>query len=1266
MSEAHEPDLLEAAELLAAVMQQADIAAETLAELEAQQATAYEQAYQAIAGTSFAVHAATRTLYVQNFLTEEVLAAIPLFDSGSSLFGDSEPPSLETHDWEPWGSALCQINPHNGSIEGFLKPDQERMHGLVITANTSYHYTQTPFQTAVLAQSHQCLFQRVHKPGANQLGIKNTAYDLYLSEDRDYLCVSDRHAGSIWVIETATYTLLGEVSIRPAGSTKSLNIAFDYYESKAYITDNMSPRLLILSLPELSLETHSLGEPEMVFGNLVRSPDIRYLYLLVVSPQAALHSVNIENEEFEDTIQLKGTPFSEQPLDPCDLMQLTPDQNHLLLITSHPEPTPFTPGLTLIDPHQFQPMRFHSIPNAIIEQTKPIGLVYALPNPIVGLQKSPLELLIAAGHTSEAAIQKLREQGPPNPDLPARSLEPIDLDDPDAPDHGQGVVPGLSPQEAEAISLDTTQAIAAIMLALNQKLYQQSEIDLAIHPEEHRRFQELAEGYRQTLETYDAVEVQIDNILERFDLEVILTRQEILSLMARESLKEGGRPPYKCPACNRSLKGNWDCPTCFLELESPQRLQKKNQSSLDSLGALPRYQVLIADPGSRRLLILDDNKTIDWELKAPELPCKHPWNALWLPNKNILIVDREASRVLECSPGGNVTWELKQQRSAEHKLLNPVKATYYFIDHENEHFLIVDQGHDRVLIVDRSQQLIWQYGQAPEATDRVEPSAELLPESGLSDETETLAPEDAAFEPNAEPSIGLTAEVAPETLAEPQDEPEAPAPEQNLSRPSDFQRTYDGTYLIADTGNHRVIEVEGDTIIRSFGAEQGLQSPIFAQRLFDGDTLIVDADNHRVIEVDPNGRIVSECFYFTEDMSEDMRLGQPQRVFRREKKSVMLMDEDKLIEIQPLKHRLVWSSMAKHLAHRVEIKRDAFDKSDSYMQSFYQYRIPTMPELIERLRSENRLESASGIAQRIFDNLSQLVDAQRELDAQRSRESHATQIQTENLLEIPLYIIDRVNQQVVRLARDGTPLWSYGNQADTRLLRATHISEIGSTTLLIADTSHDRVLEIDLASLESVYVIGAKGEPPLAKPRSATRTVLGNTLIADQGNKRLVEFDPDGQEVWQYKEVREISYPYFALELGKGTILFVDWALHMVKEINRKGELIWSYGQSSRMGNEHNRLASPEYALRLQSGAILIADTGNHRLIEVSPQREILWEFTGTKNYPLTKPNFCQRLANGHTLIAYNSYRSLLEIDREGEACWQFELGNQPLVSRVR
>ncbi|MGV3526644.1 MAG: hypothetical protein ACO1RX_20670 [Candidatus Sericytochromatia bacterium] len=1186
--------------LLTAVMAQAGVEPAALEALVSAQQSALEQAKARITGTSFAIHAATRTLYIQDFLSEEVLATIPLFQA-TALFAGSDAPELPVHEWEPWGRALCSIHPQTGALDRFLTPDQDYLHGLVITAQTSFLFTRTPLQSEVLAQSNQCLYQRVHKPGDG-----HTAYDLYLSEDREYLCITDRHAGSLWVIATATHAVLGQVQIRPAGSTKALNVAFDYYEPRAFITDNQSAKLYGLHLPDVSLETLFVGEPEQVFGNLVRAPDIRYVYLLVLGPSAQLHSLNLENGEFEEHLALKGSFFSLQPLDPCDLMLLTPDQNHLLLITSHNEPTAFTPGISLLDPHQFQALRFHAIANALKEQTKPMGLVFPFANPVVKHQKSPLELLLAAKLITPEIIEQVRSQGTQRETAPARSREPVDLDGPDAPSEGQGPVPSLDPQAAAALSFDPKQALPAIVFALTQKLYQQSEIDLPAHPDELARFEALAEDYRQRLESHDAVEVLIEGILGRFTLDTLLSRQDILSLMARGSLRAEGvvRPPQACPSCNQPLKGNWDCPSCFLELESPQRLLKKQRASLDSLGALTRYQVLIADPLRKRLVILDDTKTIDWELKSPDLPCLAPWHSLWLPNKNLLVVDREASQVIECSPSGKLAWTLNQAKP-ELELRHPVKASYFSEDHD-EHFLIVDQGNHRVLVVDRKQNLVWQYG-----------------ETGVA---------------GAEPG--------------------------QLNSPSDLQRSFDGSYLIADTGNHRVIEVKEQDIVRSFGPEQGLQAPVFAQRLFDHDTLVVDSGNYRVIELAPDGQLVSECFYFTEEMGEEIRIDHPSRVYRREKKSILLMDEDKLLEIQPQKHRLIWSSLSEHLVRRIEIKRDAFDKSDSYVQSFYQYRIPTMAELIARLREENRFESASGIAQRIFDNLGQLVEAQRERDEQRARTAHTQQHHDGPLPLIPLYVIDRTNQQVVRLERDGSPAWHFGAQSEERLLRPTHLSET-PTSLLIADTHHDRVIEVDLASQAVLQIIGGKRNR-LSKPRSATRTLQGNTLIADQGNKRLVECDASGEIVWSFQENREISYPYYALELGKGTILYVDWALHVVKEITRSGELIWSYGQSSRMGSEANRLASPEYAMRLHSGAVLIADTGNHRILEVSPKRRILWEFGGTKKYTLFKPNYCQRFPNGHTLIAYNAYRNLLEIDREGEALWHFELGSDPLVSPIQ
>lgn len=1180
-------DDLAAAALLQWVLRHKQIDPETLQNLIAQQQAEYDAACAKLSATAYTIDPVARTLQVLTFPAHEVLASFDLYEG----FGEGDP--LQE---EPWGMSLAGLKPE-GILSERMPLSQSGPYGLILTPDQAYIYSPTLLEDAHWAQSNQYLYPRVPK------GSGQTAYDLYLSENRSYLAITDRAAGTVRVLGTTTNQVLGLVQVRAPGSLKALNIAFDYYEPKVFITDQQSPTLHVLSLDTMALAPFEL-EPGnyQAFGNIVRSPDIRYLYVLVLKPAPVLYALNLETGEWDDQMSLRGSPFSNQHLDPCDLLMLTPDQNYLLLMTSFHDPTPLTPLISIIDPHQFEVVKQQTIPYALRDHAKPAGLVFPMPNPLKAQLRSPLELLVKAGLVTTAEIRAL--QAGEDPDAVTQTPEVVDLDDPEGPTHGQGPVPTLVPQSAESITLDPAQAVPAIIFALSQRLYQQTEMDLyaPVHAEEMPRFEEIAENYRQQLETHDAVDVALDNLLGRFRLAFYLTRQDVLSLMARGALESEGvvRPPQTCPACNQSLRGNWDCPSCFLELESPQRVAKKKQSSLDALGSLPRYQIIVPDPVRRRVVVLDDKKTIDFELRGPELPCPSPWNALVLPNKQFLIVDRDGNQVLECSPSGKVNWAYNAETQPDNGLLAPVKATYFF-DESEEQFLIVDQGNHRVLIVNRKQRVVWEYG--------------------------------VKGEPGAESG--------------------------HLSEPSDLQRTFDGTYLIADTGNHRVLEVRNQEIIRTFGVAQGLNTPVFAQRLYDHTTLVVDAGNYRLVEIAPDGAIVAEYFYFSADMGEDMRMDRPSRAFRREKKSVILMDEDKILEILLPKRRLVWSSLLKHLAQRVEILHNAFDKSESYVQSFHQYRMPTLEELIERLHKDERYESASERIQRIAEHLAALLEERRERDRLRAPKPQVQLLQTGQVFAATIYVIDRSHQQIVEINRLAEPLWYFGTDPTYKLLQPTHITEI-SDGLLIADTHHDRILEVvrDTQSVRQVW----SGQ--LNQPRSAWRTLHGHILISDQGHKRLVELNETGEELWSYQTPREIAYPYFAMELGQGTILFVDRGLHMVKEITRSGELIWAYGQPSRMGNEENRLTSPEYAVRLHSGAILIADTGNHRILEVSPQRKILWAFSGTARYALHKPSYCQRLPNGHTLIAYNGYRCLLEVDREGEACWHFELGTEALVSR--
>jgi hypothetical protein len=74
----------------------------------------------------------------------------------------------------------------------------------------------------------------------------------------------------------------------------------------------------------------------------------------------------------------------------------------------------------------------------------------------------------------------------------------------------------------------------------------------------------------------------------------------------------------------------------------------------------------------------------------------------------------------------------------------------------------------------------------------------------------------------------------------------------------------DPTFLVADSRNDRIVEYERDdgawTRTWHLGGPSSLSFPRDADRLPNGNTLIADSSNHRVIEVTPDGEVVWEVF----------------------------------------------------------------------------------------------------------------------------------------------------------------------------------------------------------------------------------------------------------------------------------------------------------------------------------------------------------------------------------------------------------------------
>jgi len=190
----------------------------------------------------------------------------------------------------------------------------------------------------------------------------------------------------------------------------------------------------------------------------------------------------------------------------------------------------------------------------------------------------------------------------------------------------------------------------------------------------------------------------------------------------------------------------------------------------------------------------------------------------------------------------------------------------------------------------------------------------------------------------------------------------------------------------------------------------------------------------------------------------------------------------------------------------------------------------------------------------------------------------------------------------------------------------------------------------------------------------------GNTLIADQFNNRVIEVDRSGNIVWQFglgptdfspasiigtNDAQRVGD--FTLMAGTGTPGGQPEAPNCTNPngcpdnrvllVDRKGNVVWQYGQFGIAGSEPDQLNTPVQNTWLPDRHVLITDQANERIIEVTLAKEIVWQYgttgvPGTATNQLNNPNCAELLENGHILICDENNNRAIEVTRAGEIVW--------------
>ena len=271
---------------------------------------------------------------------------------------------------------------------------------------------------------------------------------------------------------------------------------------------------------------------------------------------------------------------------------------------------------------------------------------------------------------------------------------------------------------------------------------------------------------------------------------------------------------------------------------------------------------------------------------------------------NILITDQFNNRVVEIDPAGNIVWQFGNG-PGDHSA-NAITGTN---DAERIGTLTLMSGtgtpagtttyckdgcvDNRVLLVDQSGNIVWQYGQfgvtgfgpnqlnTPVQNTFLPNGNELITDQGNERIIEVQRSNNAIVW-----QYGQNGVVGNAT--------------NQLSNPNAAELLTNGHILISDENNNRAIEVTHtmpSRIVATFTAHGTVSGVAFASRLPNGDTLITDSNNNRIVEVDKKDNVVWQ--YVTTNRPGSNLSPLPTRAVRLANGNTLISDQfnDQVIEV---------------------------------------------------------------------------------------------------------------------------------------------------------------------------------------------------------------------------------------------------------------------------------------------------------------------------------------------------------------------------------
>ena len=249
----------------------------------------------------------------------------------------------------------------------------------------------------------------------------------------------------------------------------------------------------------------------------------------------------------------------------------------------------------------------------------------------------------------------------------------------------------------------------------------------------------------------------------------------------------------------------------------------------------------------------------------------------------------------------------------------------------------------------------------------------------------------------------------------------------------------------------------------------------------------------------------------------------------------------------------------------------------------------------------------------------------------------------------------------------GKVQWEYANKAETHDLQ---LLPNGNVFLPLPKSTVGEVDKDGKIVWQFEYK-PKEGSKDRVEIHAFQRLEDGLTMIAESGNRRIIEVDKDGKIVREVPLTVEKPSSHrdtrMVRKLANGNYLVCHEGDGKIREYEPSGKVVWTYvmelgGRPRSPGHGVEGHGNEVFgAVRLPNGNTLIAGGNNNRVLEVNPKGEIVWkidqsELPGIKLAWVTTlhvlPNSNIIVGNCH---AGPENPQLFEITRDKKVVWTFK-----------